>query len=90
MKITFAIALSLISGMSAACNIIDTDEIGDIGPALDRVCRDLESHMNPAEYISIKNRRILSSSLVEFDIGTTRNKVTYQLDGISWKVVAID
>jgi len=90
MKIGFLISLSLISGLAGACDIIDTDEIGDIGPALDLVCKDLERHLDYKKNVSVTNRRILSANSVEFDIGPNRNKVRYRLKGSSWKIESIE
>ena len=88
MKIQTALTLGLLSGnlSAATCYINDNEELGDIGPAAELVCRQLEKQFGSDISISIDSRKILSANAVVIEVSRRPYQIHYRLEGSNWKV----
>lgn len=89
MKRLLLLAMVPLATGAQACCLPDAPEIGDIGPASDIVCRDLEQRY-PGSDIEITGRSIESQRDVAVTATLDGEPVSlpYQLTGFVWKTGA--
>jgi hypothetical protein len=74
------------SGVQAQC-LVDSPEIGDIGPASERVCTYLEQRF-PTSALQVRSREIRSPRYVSLlvSVDGKPDRIEYELSGMNWSV----
>jgi len=85
----FSCMLILIatSGVQAQC-LVDSPEVGDIGPTSDQVCTYLEQRF-PTSELQVRSRKIRSPKYVSLlvSVDGKPDRIEYELGGMNWSVM---